>query len=124
MRPFTVALLCLALGAPACRTTYDHQGPVGTRNTWDADETLRPDDLRLVQHGLQPWSAFEHKAYAVGPYGSTLLVNTAASQLRATNDPVKAVARDWGFTDASHMHRNFVKHYGCTPNEYRVRRDV
>jgi len=47
----------------------------------------------------------------------------AASQLRATNDPVKAIARDWGFTDASHMHRNFVRHYGCTPNEYRVRRD-
>ena len=45
----------------------------------------------------------------------------AASQLAATADPVKAVARAWGFTDSSHLHRVFVRHYGRTPTEYRVR---
>lgn len=45
----------------------------------------------------------------------------AASQLSATDDPVKMVARQWGFTDASHLHHWFKQHYRCTPNEYRQR---
>lgn len=36
-------------------------------------------------------------------------------------DQLKAVASDWGFTDASHLHRCFMKHYGCPPAGYRQR---
>jgi len=49
-------------------------------------------------------------------------VRAAASQLRDTADPVKAIASTWGFTDASHFYRRFVKYYGCSPTEYRRHR--
>jgi AraC-like DNA-binding protein len=45
----------------------------------------------------------------------------AAETLVQTNEQVKAVAADWGFTDSSHLVRAFVKHYGMTPGEYRDR---
>jgi len=38
MKPQAIALLCLALGASACRSTYDPGGPVGVRNMWAANE--------------------------------------------------------------------------------------
>jgi AraC-like DNA-binding protein len=41
--------------------------------------------------------------------------------LTATDLPIEAVARDAGFVDLSHLHRHFVKHYGCTPGAYRLR---
>jgi AraC-like DNA-binding protein len=43
----------------------------------------------------------------------------AANQLRCSDDPIKAVAADWGFTDDSHLHRLIRRHYGVTPLEYR-----
>lgn len=43
----------------------------------------------------------------------------AASDLRRTDLPLKAIARQWGFTDESHLHRLFAAAYGCTPGEYR-----
>lgn len=43
----------------------------------------------------------------------------AAGQLFSGNDPLKAVARHWGFTDTSHFHRVFRKHYGCSPSAFR-----
>ena len=43
----------------------------------------------------------------------------AAHQLLSGNDPLKAVAHRWGFTDTSHFHRVFQKHYGCSPSEFR-----
>lgn len=43
----------------------------------------------------------------------------AANQLVRTNDPLKAVSQDWGFTDASHLHRCFLSHFGCSPTRYR-----
>jgi AraC-like DNA-binding protein len=46
-------------------------------------------------------------------------VSGAAAQLKEGKDPLKAVARQWGFTDASHFHRSFLRYYGCSPSEYR-----
>jgi len=43
----------------------------------------------------------------------------AATRLLETNDPVKAIAADWGFTDASHLHTAFSAAYGCSPAGYR-----
>ncbi|MBN1671222.1 MAG: helix-turn-helix transcriptional regulator [Kiritimatiellae bacterium] len=45
----------------------------------------------------------------------------AGLQLTQTDDPIKAVAANWGFTDASHLHRCFTRHFACTPAEYRER---
>jgi transcriptional regulator GlxA family with amidase domain len=41
--------------------------------------------------------------------------------LLTSNLPIEAIARKAGFVDASHFHRTFVKHYGCTPRTYRAR---
>lgn len=45
----------------------------------------------------------------------------AARQLLNSNDPIKKVAANWGFTDTSHLHRCFLEHFGCTPSDYRRR---
>lgn len=57
MRPVTVALLSVALGAVACRSNYDHQGPIGVRNMWAAD-AIHKASLRqaiLSQSTLYPY---------------------------------------------------------------------
>jgi AraC-like DNA-binding protein len=46
-------------------------------------------------------------------------VNAAANQLAHTDLPIKSIARQWGFTDASHFQRCFQKYYHCPPGEYR-----
>jgi len=43
-----------------------------------------------------------------------------AAMLLSTDAPMKAIARRTGFVDGSHLHRAFVKRYGCTPGHYRV----
>jgi len=42
--------------------------------------------------------------------------------LTATDLPIETVARDGGFVDLPHLHRHFVKQYGCTPGRYRQQR--
>ncbi|HYE04391.1 MAG TPA: AraC family transcriptional regulator [Planctomycetota bacterium] len=48
-------------------------------------------------------------------------IGGAAAQLRAGDDPIKSVARRWGFTDPSHLRRCFIQHYGRSPAVYRQR---
>jgi AraC-like DNA-binding protein len=43
----------------------------------------------------------------------------AASRLLESTEPVKAIASDWGFTDASHLYTAFHAAYGCSPAQYR-----
>lgn len=45
----------------------------------------------------------------------------AAVALIESTAPVKTIAYEWGFTDPSHLSHTFIKHYGCTPGEYRSR---
>jgi AraC-like DNA-binding protein len=45
----------------------------------------------------------------------------AERMLTATELAVETVARESGFVDLSHLHRHFVKHYGCTPGAFRRR---
>lgn len=46
-------------------------------------------------------------------------LSNVAGRLLHSEDPLKAIAADWGFFDASHLHRLFVKHYGCLPGDYK-----
>ena len=46
-------------------------------------------------------------------------LSNAARQLACSGDPLKAIARDWGFNDESHFCRSFVLHYGLSPTQYR-----
>ena len=43
----------------------------------------------------------------------------AAAQLLQTSNTLEAVSADWGFTDSSHFHRCFLRHYGRCPGAYR-----
>ncbi len=43
----------------------------------------------------------------------------AATQLVRTDDTVAKVAKDWGFTDDSHLHHIFKQHFSCSPTDYR-----
>ncbi len=45
----------------------------------------------------------------------------AARMLLESTDSVDAVATSLGFSDVSHFHHAFVKHYACTPAQYRQR---
>lgn len=46
----------------------------------------------------------------------------AATDLRASDKPVKQVAGKWGFYDPSHFHRTFVTHFGAKPSAFRSER--
>jgi len=46
----------------------------------------------------------------------------AARDLLVSDAKIAAVAKQWGYTDESHMHRVFKKFFRCTPLEYRQRR--
>ncbi|MCK4601623.1 MAG: helix-turn-helix transcriptional regulator [Phycisphaerae bacterium] len=52
-------------------------------------------------------------------FGLRYRISEAAKQLRNTDLPTKAIAAEWGFTDASHLYRCFLKYYGYSPTEYR-----
>lgn len=43
----------------------------------------------------------------------------AARELLETQRPIKAIARRWGFADASHLNRVFQRFADCSPLEYR-----
>jgi len=46
-------------------------------------------------------------------------LSQTASQLLRTNDALKVIAQQWGFTDIGHLDRCFRRHYGCSPSSYR-----
>lgn len=55
-------------------------------------------------------------------YALRYRVDGVAAQLLQSDDPVKAIAIDWGFTDTSHLDHCFRRYYGCFPMEFRARR--
>lgn len=56
-----------------------------------------------------------------GQFASRSRVVHAAQLLTSTDLTLRAIADELGFADASHFHRTFVQHYGCTPASYRGR---
>ncbi|HUX51642.1 MAG TPA: helix-turn-helix transcriptional regulator [Spirochaetia bacterium] len=61
----------------------------------------------------------EYTGMSFAEFALRYRVSSAAEHLRETEDPIKAVAASWGFSDASHFFRSFVKFYGCSPSDYR-----
>ena len=45
----------------------------------------------------------------------------SARHLTSTDDPLKVIAPEWGFSDVSHLHKCFVAHYGVSPGRFRAR---
>lgn len=48
-------------------------------------------------------------------------LDSAARHMVRTDDPLKAVASEWGFEDPSHFVKQFSQHYGVSPREYKRR---
>ena len=44
----------------------------------------------------------------------------AARSLTDSDLPIKSIAAEWGFTDASHLHRHFQRAYGMAPIAWRT----
>lgn len=57
-----------------------------------------------------PYSRFERRARLA--HASRLLLGT--------DESVESIGERAGFADGSHFHRAFLKHYGCTPTEFRA----
>jgi AraC-like DNA-binding protein len=55
------------------------------------------------------------------PFALRHRVHGAAHQLATTDDPIKAVAIQWGFADSSHLHAAITRRFSMTPGEYRRR---
>lgn len=47
-------------------------------------------------------------------------IHGAALDVLQTNDPLKAIASRWGFSDASHLIRQFRMIYKCSPSQWRL----
>jgi len=62
-----------------------------------------------------------HMGISFAEFALRSRVSAAAALLREGDDPLKSVATRWGFADASHLHRCFLRYYGCSPSEYRER---
>lgn len=54
-------------------------------------------------------------------FGLRCRLNGVAQDLSQTDYPIKAIAADWDFSNESHLHRVFRRHFGCTPNTFRLR---
>lgn len=46
-------------------------------------------------------------------------LNGAESDLLKGRETLKVIAARWGFADGPHLHSCFVRHYGCTPAQFR-----
>ena len=53
-------------------------------------------------------------------FGLRYRLSRTARELTDTRQPIKAIARKWGFADVSHFYRHFERLYRCTPRQYRV----
>lgn len=48
----------------------------------------------------------------------------ATEELACTGLPVNTIANNWEFSDSSHLIRQFHRHFGCSPMEYRQQKQV
>jgi AraC-like DNA-binding protein len=56
-----------------------------------------------------------------GAFCESARLALVAQQLLSSDATIQTIAAQVGFTYASHLHRNFVKRYDCTPGEFRER---
>jgi AraC-like DNA-binding protein len=94
----------------AVQLVFETRRAIGTEEAARACDTSRShfDRLFARQMGIS-FARFELRHRLHG----------AARVLLGGEEPLKAIAAAWGFTDASHFLRRFREYYGCSPKEYR-----
>ena len=123
-------LLLVRRGRPAASGSETHAREY-VRIMWvrDAVEKALPGQIRLSAAcraaGL---SKSQFSAVFRGATGLTfeqfvqrIRIARAARDLLLSDTKISVVARAWGYTDQSHMHRVFKRFFRCTPGEYRRR---
>ena len=63
----------------------------------------------------------ERYRMTVASYIRHLRLDWAARRITSTDMPLSEIASDAGFSDQSHFTREFKRHIGDTPGEYRLR---
>lgn len=58
----------------------------------------------------------------VSDFISEVRINRAAEMLLNTDETVRIIAFECGYSTLTNFNRQFKKHMGCTPTEYRERR--
>ncbi len=51
-------------------------------------------------------------------------LSQSAQILSTTDKPIKVIIKEFGFTDESHLHRLFLKHYQISPGKYRQKKQA
>jgi len=82
-----------------------------------------PEAARACSLGQRRFSGLfrETMGLSFGRFRQRARLASAARLLLTTDQTLDDIAARLEFTDASHLLRAFVKHYGCTPGQYRER---
>jgi AraC-like DNA-binding protein len=104
------------------RTAGTEFGPVLTYMRDHHDTAITNEQLARLAHMSQ--RSFERKflsSFHLTPqvYLRKLRLRTASHALVSTDQPLSVVAANCGFVDQSHFSREFRRHFGRTPREYR-----
>jgi AraC-like DNA-binding protein len=119
---------------------WDPPDPLGRRHAGASDLTRIMPALTLIRAHPDRRIRLGEAAYACGlsatrfavVFNHTVGLSFGRFALRArlafvarrlltTQASIERIASEAGFVDASHLHRAFVRHYGCTPGRYRER---
>jgi len=81
-------------------------------------EAAKACNLRQTRFGML---FRETMGLSFGHFRQRARLASAARLLLTTNLTLDDIAAQLAYTDSSHLHRTFAKHYGCTPGQYRAR---
>jgi len=97
--------------------TLLHERSARSLSLLEAAETC---NLRQTRFGLL---FRQTMGLSFGQFRQRARLASAARLLLTTDQTLGDIAVQLEFTDCCHLHRAFVKHYGCTPGEYRSLRE-
>lgn len=60
-----------------------------------------------------------HTGSCLSQYINAVRIQHAKEMLQSIDYPIKAVAYECGYSTLTHFNRQFLKHAGCTPTEWR-----
>lgn len=82
-----------------------------------------PEAAAACGLGRSRFSLLFREAMGMGfsQFGLRARLARVAEMLIGTDLATEDIAAEYGFVDASHLHRTFVRHYGATPAAYRRR---